>query len=61
MKAGITRGRCGMTAPAGPTQVTVKRILLPTDFSPYAEAAVRWADALSQAFGAELVIVHALD
>lgn len=50
-----------MTAPKGPTQIAVKRILLPSDFSPYAEGALRWADALSRAFGAELVIVHALD
>lgn len=38
-----------------------KRIVLATDFSPYAEAALRWADAVSQAFKAELIIVHALD
>lgn len=38
-----------------------KRIVLATDFSPYAEAGLRWADAVSQAFKAELIIVHALD
>lgn len=38
-----------------------KRIALATDFSPYAEAALRWADAVSQAFKAELIIIHALD
>lgn len=39
----------------------IKRVLLATDFSPYAEAALRWADGLSRAFGADLFIVHALD
>lgn len=38
-----------------------KRIVLATDFSPYAEAALRWADALSRTFKAELIIIHALD
>lgn len=38
-----------------------KRIVLATDFSPYAETALRWADAVSKAFGAKLIIVHALD
>jgi nucleotide-binding universal stress UspA family protein len=38
-----------------------KRILLATDFSPYADTALRWADAVSKAFGAKLIIVHALD
>jgi len=45
----------------GATTPSPKRIVLATDFSPYAEAALRWADAVSQAFKAELIIIHALD
>lgn len=41
--------------------VSPKRILLATDYSPYAETALRWADATSKAFRAKLIIVHALD
>jgi nucleotide-binding universal stress UspA family protein len=42
-------------------ELRVKRILMPTDFSPGAEPAARWADGLSRAFGAELVLLHVLD
>ncbi len=41
--------------------VSPKQIVLATDFSPYAETALRWADAISKAFRAKLIIVHALD
>lgn len=42
-------------------EVRIGRILFPTDFSPGAAPAARWAAALSRLFGAELVILHALD
>jgi nucleotide-binding universal stress UspA family protein len=41
--------------------VKVKRILAPTDFSPGAEAAVRWAIALGKAFGAEVTLLNVMD
>lgn len=47
--------------PEGALPLRVKRILFPTDFSPGAEPAAHWAAALSDAFGAELVILHVLD
>jgi nucleotide-binding universal stress UspA family protein len=41
--------------------VTITRILVPTDFSPGAERALRWASVLAERFGAELIFLHALD
>lgn len=45
-----------MADPIRPT-----RILVPTDFSPGAEAALDWAQALGAAFGAEVILLHVLD
>lgn len=42
-------------------QVKVRRILVPTDFSPGAEPALRWASALAGVFDAELLLLHVLD
>ncbi|MDQ7842305.1 MAG: universal stress protein [Armatimonadota bacterium] len=42
-------------------QVAPRRILVPTDFSPGAEGALAWAQALGSAFGAEVVLLHVLD
>lgn len=42
-------------------QVKVGRILVPTDFSRGAETALRWAAALAEAFGAEILLLHVLD
>jgi nucleotide-binding universal stress UspA family protein len=39
----------------------IKRVLVPTDFSPGAEAALDWAHRMARCFNAELVLVHALD
>ena len=39
----------------------IKRILVPTDFSSGAGAALDWAHRMAQCFNAELVLVHALD
>ncbi len=39
----------------------VRRILAPTDFSPGAESALRWANGLGEALSAEVVILHVLD
>lgn len=45
----------------GKPQVKVGRILVPTDFSPGAEPALRWAAAFAGAFGAEIILLHVLD
>ena len=36
----------------------ITRILVPTDFSPYADYAMRYAAALARALGAEVFILH---
>src|SRR5262249_49441732 len=36
----------------------IKRILIPTDFSPHADAAFRVAHTLARAIGAEVVLFH---
>ena len=41
--------------------VAITRILVPTDFSPGAEGALRWAATLADEFGAELIFLHVLD
>lgn len=46
---------------ANKPQVKLSRILVPTDFSPGAEHALRWAAALAEAFGAEIILLHVLD
>lgn len=38
----------------------IERVLWATDFSPESEAALRWAEMLSGAFGAQLVMAHAV-
>jgi nucleotide-binding universal stress UspA family protein len=38
--------------------ITWKRILAPTDFSPFAEETVRYAHGLAEACGAELHVLH---
>ncbi len=37
-----------------------RRIVCPTDFSPTADVAVRYAASLARAYGAELVLLHVL-
>jgi nucleotide-binding universal stress UspA family protein len=48
---------------AQPKMITpeIKRILVPTDFSPGAGGALDWASYMAQCFKAELLLVHALD
>jgi nucleotide-binding universal stress UspA family protein len=41
--------------------IEITRILVPTDFSPGAEPALRWAATLAEQFGAELIFLHVLD
>lgn len=43
------------------SQVKVGRILVPTDFSPGAEPALRWASALAAVFDAKMLLLHVLD
>ncbi len=50
-----------MSAAQRETLPRVKRILAPTDFSPSAESALRWAVSLRDAYGAEIVILHVVD
>ncbi|WP_227255064.1 universal stress protein [Frigoriglobus tundricola] len=38
--------------------ITIRRILVPTDFSDYARPAVRYAAELAEKFSAELVLLH---
>ena len=40
--------------------INIKRILCPTDLSPYAGSAVRYALALARAHGAELILLHCI-
>lgn len=44
---------------ADPVRLT--RILVPTDFSPGAHAALAWAQSLGAAYGAELILLHVVD
>lgn len=44
-----------------PARIHPRRILVPTDFSPAADAALQWARALGGAFDADLVLLHVLD
>ena len=39
----------------------ISRILVATDFSPYASNALEWARSLAGAFGAKLVLLHVID
>jgi universal stress protein A len=39
----------------------IRRVLVPTDFSPGASAALDWGNRMAQRFNAELILVHALD
>ena len=41
--------------------INIKRILCPTDLSPYSGNAVRYALALARAHGAELILLHCTD
>ncbi len=38
--------------------IEMKRILVPTDFSDHARVALRYAKALGEAFGAEIIVCH---
>lgn len=42
-------------------EVRITRILAPTDFSPAAESALRWAAMLGEVFKAEVILLHVLD
>jgi nucleotide-binding universal stress UspA family protein len=44
-----------------PAAVRVSRILVPTDFSGGAEAALRWARRLADALRARLIVLHVVD
>ena len=39
--------------------ITLRRILVPIDFSPHSEQALKYATALAEKFGAELFLIHA--
>src|SRR5439155_24628330 len=39
--------------------ITLRRILIPIDFSPHSEQALKYGIALAEKFGAELFLIHA--
>lgn len=39
----------------------IKKILVPTDFSPSSEAGVEYAAAMAKQFGAEVILVHVVE
>src|SRR5437660_12258183 len=39
--------------------ITLRRILIPIDFSPHSEQALKYGVALAEKFGAELFLIHA--
>lgn len=41
--------------------VTIKRILVPTDFSDFSKAALAYSEALARSLKAEVVLVHVLE
>jgi len=47
--------------PEGEHDVRIKTVLVPTDFSSGASTALGWARTLANAFGAEIVLLHAVD
>src|SRR5678816_917300 len=51
------------TKPEGvlPIMIDIKRILCPTDLSPYSGNAVRYALALARSHDAELIVLHCTD
>lgn len=48
-----------MEAPVA--ELTIRTILVPTDFSEGAARALGWARALARAFGAEIILLHVAD
>ena len=58
----VARSPQTMTSPSTANKPSaVSRILLPTDFSPTAEAALEWGQRMATAFGAKLVLLHVID
>ena len=51
----------GRRASRAPARLGITRILAPTDFSPGADVALRWANILGQAFKAKVIVLHVLD
>lgn len=49
------------SSPSGFEPLRLQRILAPTDFSPGAEPALRWAMGLAERFGARVTLLHVLD
>jgi len=47
--------------PTSPAQPTLGTILAATDFSPHAEVALAWAQAIARAHGASIHLVHAVN
>jgi nucleotide-binding universal stress UspA family protein len=42
-------------------EIRLSRVLVPTDFSPAAEAAYPWAHAMHRGFNAEVILLHVID
>jgi nucleotide-binding universal stress UspA family protein len=58
---GHDRDKEGKMKPTKNAPVRVRKILVPTDFSPVADAAIVWAKELSRALDAEVTVLHALN
>ena len=41
--------------------IQIRRILVPTDFSPHSRRALAWATTLARPFAAEIVILHVME
>lgn len=57
-KSAVARGK--RSAPV-PSELHLKKILVPTDFSGYSETAFNYALALAQEFGCEIVLLNVLE
>jgi nucleotide-binding universal stress UspA family protein len=43
------------------TMITIKKLLVPTDFTAYCNFALKYAVALAQSFGAKIYVIHVHD
>ncbi len=56
----LDAGTSGFTAPP-PSEFKLKKILVPVDFTPLSEKALRYAAAFAKQFGAEILLLHTVE